>query len=256
MHLVIRIAFIFIWAFFVGIETAESAETNPPKVANSAKKRAAKPKGPTPPPRTKYSVSPASFTVFRFMQTDQGGRSSAFLYNQTGLNTPGSTFLLATLSFRSDPQAQTVTDLASFNASLSFYTPQLSGFGLASAFSATGANTDTWRGGPYFAYLDKFGTLSFLLASHLLFTTASEDTGRFQTLWTLSYAGGLIASTGSVTYSWDNRNEQSLTTTSVSPVVSIKVYENLRFALLYTHSVTGDTSTTTTGMGLELNQSF
>jgi len=208
------------------------------------------------PKKSRYSVVPFSFNLFRFMQTEQAGTSSSLMYNQTGMKTPGSTFLLATFSFRTDSQARSSTDFSTFSSNLGFYTPQLGGFGLVAAFSATGAGTDSWRGGPYFVFGSKFGSLGLIVVNHLVLTAPTIETGRLYSLWSLAYANSLIVSTGTLTYAWDNQSQPNTATTSFSPVISVKLYESLRFAFLYTLSSTGDRSTSTTGLGLEIYQSF
>jgi hypothetical protein len=222
----------------------------------SGQKRPRKVSAPNAPPKSKYSVVPFSFTFFRFMQTEQAGESSSLMYNQTGLNTPASTFLLSTFSLRTSSQARSSTDFSTFSSTLSFYSPQYSGLGLVGAFSSAGAGTDTWRGGPYFVFGSKFGTLGLIVVNHLVLTSATIETGRFYSLWSLAYANSLIVSTGTLTYSWDNQSQPNYTTTNFSPVVSIKLYQSLRFALLYNLSATGDRSTSSTGLGLEVYQSF
>ncbi len=232
--------------------SSQKADTRPRPRPNS-------PRSPAP-PRSKNSPAPFSFSVFRFMQLNQADSISHQLFNQTGLNTPGATYLLSTFAFRTAGNARSFTDYSGFLAGLNFYSPQVSGFGLAATLSAAGANTDTWRGGPYHAFRAKWGSIGLFLVNHLLLNRMAESAGRFLSLWNISYAGGLVSSIGSISYSWNNDVAPAVSTISVDPTLSVRLYESVKLAVSYSFSNsfsnTGDVSSTTLGYGLEINQSF
>lgn len=231
-----------------------------PRRLNSRASQTVKPRPksnrPPEPPRSSYSLAPVSFTILRLMQLNQAGANASLLYSQTGLNTPGSTYLLSTIGLRSSTSARSLTDYSGFFAGLNFYSPQFSGFGLASTLSVAGASTDTWRGGPYHVFMTRLGSFSLITVNHLLLNNASGSIGRFLNLWLFSFAGGLISSIGSITYTWSNDSQPQVNTLSIDPTITLRIYQSLRLAVSYTHSRTGDISTSTSGVGLEFNQSF
>ncbi len=217
-----------------------------------------RPKSERPPeaPRSSYSPAPFSFSILRFLQLNQSGTNTGLFYTQTGLNTPGSTYLLTTLALASPASARSFTDYYGFSAGLNIYSPQIAGFGIASTLSVAGANTDTWRGGPYHAFMTRLADFNFFMFNHLLLNRTSDSSGRFLNLWILSFAEGLISAMGSISYTWNNDLQPQVNLLVVDNTVSIRVYQTIRFTLLYSQSQSGSINTSTTGAGLEINQRF
>jgi hypothetical protein len=240
---------------------SEAAQTTPNKDLNSGKsteKKIVRVKRPPPPPRTLNSAFISSYSIYRFMQIFEDGNTYGYFNNQTGLNTPGSTYILSSFVLRSTENSRSQTDLQSFALGMYFYSPQINGFGLVGNYGYAGPATDTWRLGFYHVLSGTVGSFNFAFNNYLLSQNTSGTMGRYLNFYAISTAMGGVALAGNFTYTWNREAKDPFTVIAVDPALTFSIIQNLRGSIMYNYSKvsTVEKATSWVSVGIDFSQKF
>jgi hypothetical protein len=203
-----------------------------------------------------HSVLSSSFAYFRFMENSNLDLKTGVVQNKTGLNLPGSTYLIATNTFRSTSGSQSNVDLQTFSTSYLFFSPHLYNTGLIGSFDSSGAGTQTGRMGVYFKLSWATDSTKGVIVPAVTVPKNGSKVGRMLILWLFNYREGLFIFDGSTSYLWNNEVDPKTSTASFDPAISIRIYESLRAVVTAAFSKTGDVVTKSSSYGLEMRFSF
>lgn len=263
----VLVAFYILIYFFCFASYGQDTATlpNPSVTKTKVQKRSAKPVTkevssnlPVNSNKTRNSFFPVSYTFLRLLHsTDNFGTWRA----ETGLNLPGSSYLITTYTFTSSKDSKNESDFRSYSLSGYLFSPHYYDLGLVGNYASAGsAASSAGRAGFYYWFSYKSENVTMVLAPVIVLNAMSSDAGKFVLFSSFSFFRGLISFTPNVIYTWAELSKS----TGTELALGYKLWDVFKLVVVSRtskSSVTslGQTTTAATSsnmLGLEINTVF
>ncbi len=240
------------------VPTAPSIKTKVQKKASKPVTKEASSSPPANPNKTKNSFFPVSYTFLRLLHSaDNLGIWRA----ETGLNLPGSSYLITTYTFTSSKDSKNESDFRSYSLSGYLFSPHYFDLGLVGNYATAGsAASSAGRAGFYYWFAHKSENVTMVIAPVVVLNAMSSDAGKFVLFSSFNFFRGLVSFTPNVIYTWAELTKS----TGTELALGYKLWDVFKLVVVNRtskSSVTSSGQTTTTAtssnmFGMEINAVF